>query len=222
MVDSCTAGQPGTEGPFGDPTCSDAADNDCDGATDAADSGCAQQCVPSPEVCDGVDNDCDGQIDNGTEGPFGDPSCSDAADNDCDGFADGNDTNCNATVSDLAVISVSSPPISKKRGSTFNVKAKIKNKGVGAAENEFTIGYYLSKNKDTHINKEADIILNDDIIMSSLLAGASSKGKIPVNIPLDTPVGKYFIKVCADNRFDISETDEDNNCRASGLKIKVK
>ncbi len=65
MVGSCTPGQPTTEGPFGNPTCSDATDNDCDGATDAADSDCVQQCVPSQEVCDGVDNDCDGQIDNG-------------------------------------------------------------------------------------------------------------------------------------------------------------
>ena len=29
-----------TEGPVGDPTCSDSADNDCDGSTDASDSEC--------------------------------------------------------------------------------------------------------------------------------------------------------------------------------------
>jgi len=28
------------EGPEGDPTCSDGLDNDCDGATDGADTGC--------------------------------------------------------------------------------------------------------------------------------------------------------------------------------------
>ncbi|MGD2062405.1 MAG: hypothetical protein PVF51_02350 [Nitrospirota bacterium] len=33
-VDSCTPGTPDTEGPFGDPTCSDGLDNDCDGETD--------------------------------------------------------------------------------------------------------------------------------------------------------------------------------------------
>jgi len=36
----CTPGTPGTEGPIGDPTCSDGIDNDCDGATDGADVGC--------------------------------------------------------------------------------------------------------------------------------------------------------------------------------------
>ncbi len=65
MVDTCTPGTPQTEGPFGNATCSDSSDNDCDGATDAADSGCIQQCVPSTEVCDGVDNDCDQQTDEG-------------------------------------------------------------------------------------------------------------------------------------------------------------
>ncbi|MEK7236970.1 MAG: putative metal-binding motif-containing protein, partial [Nitrospirota bacterium] len=39
MVDSCTPGAPGTEGP-GDATCSDFIDNDCDGFTDGTDSGC--------------------------------------------------------------------------------------------------------------------------------------------------------------------------------------
>jgi hypothetical protein len=33
-------GVPGVEGPFGDPTCSDALDNDCDGLTDDADGYC--------------------------------------------------------------------------------------------------------------------------------------------------------------------------------------
>ena len=41
MVNSCVAGTPQTEGPPGDATCSDGKDNDCDGATDISDSGCA-------------------------------------------------------------------------------------------------------------------------------------------------------------------------------------
>jgi hypothetical protein len=125
--------------------------------------------------------------------------------------------------SDLTVTSVSDPPTSRKRGSSFKIKAKIKNKGAGAADKEFTLGYYLSKNKDTRINKEADIMLTDNIIVSSLLAGASStKKKISVNIGNDTPIGRYYVKVCADNRNDLAESNEDNNCRASKGKIKVK
>lgn len=44
------------EGPFGDPSCSDALDNDCDGKPDIEDSAC----------CECVDNDGDG---------YGDPAC---------------------------------------------------------------------------------------------------------------------------------------------------
>ncbi len=40
IVDTCVPGVPGVEGPFGDPTCSDALDNDCDGLTDDADGYC--------------------------------------------------------------------------------------------------------------------------------------------------------------------------------------
>jgi len=65
IVDTCTPLPPGVEGPFGDPSCSDGFDNDCDDTTDAADLGCAQVCVPQAEVCDGIDNDCNGQVDDG-------------------------------------------------------------------------------------------------------------------------------------------------------------
>ncbi len=102
-VDSCVAGTPDTEGPFGDATCSDGIDNDCDGAIDIADSDCV--------VC--TDNDGDGYFVEGgdcgtvdcddsdttvntgaTEGPPGDPTCIDAKDNDCDGWIDSDDSDC--------------------------------------------------------------------------------------------------------------------------------
>ena len=65
-VNSCVAGAPGVEGPFGDPTCADSVDNDCDGATDADDSDCVELCIPTGDDsnCDGIDDDCDGVADN--------------------------------------------------------------------------------------------------------------------------------------------------------------
>jgi len=57
----CTAGPggtPGTESPPGSRFCTDARDNDCDGAVDLADSDCQEQ-----ERCDGRDNDNDGLVD---------------------------------------------------------------------------------------------------------------------------------------------------------------
>ncbi len=69
----CEQNQPaGTEGPFGDATCADGLDNDCDGLTDAAD----PDCDPVPEICDdGIDNSGNGLVD-----------CADPA---CDGFVGG-------------------------------------------------------------------------------------------------------------------------------------
>ncbi len=43
-------GTPGTEGPQGDPTCSDTEDNDCDGLTDLADPNCSVQAPTVPPV----------------------------------------------------------------------------------------------------------------------------------------------------------------------------
>jgi hypothetical protein len=63
IINTCVPTQSQTEGPYGAPTCSDGKDNDCDSTTDANDSDCIQECIPTTEVCDGVDNDCDGFVD---------------------------------------------------------------------------------------------------------------------------------------------------------------
>ena len=78
------------EGPFGDGTCSDGADNNCDGNTDGADINCSDPDVDddgdgftenqgdcndgnttmypfAPILCDGLDNNCDGIQDFGTD-----------------------------------------------------------------------------------------------------------------------------------------------------------
>jgi hypothetical protein len=60
------------EGPQGDPTCTNGADDDGDGATDGADPGCRE---------------------DGLEG-IGAATCSDGIDNDADGFVDGSDPDC--------------------------------------------------------------------------------------------------------------------------------
>ncbi len=52
-VDTCTPAASQTEGPAGNPTCSDMIDNDCDGVTDASDS----NCIAAPASC--VDKDGD-------------------------------------------------------------------------------------------------------------------------------------------------------------------
>jgi len=62
-VDTCTPGAPGTEGPAGDPTCVDMLDNDCDGTTDAMDSGCTSPPSMAENCANGHDDDGDGHVD---------------------------------------------------------------------------------------------------------------------------------------------------------------
>jgi hypothetical protein len=70
ITDTCTPGTPQTEGPFGDATCFDTLDNDCDGEWDEVsanpDADC-QPCVPTGQPddnCDGIDDDCVNGIDD--------------------------------------------------------------------------------------------------------------------------------------------------------------
>jgi hypothetical protein len=110
---SCVQDNPaGTEGPFGDATCSDTDDNDCDGDTDSADADCQSAgCTENDTrycdtglqgICQAGTETCTGGAwgscvqDNAavTEGPFGDATCSDTDDNDCDGTIDGADSDC--------------------------------------------------------------------------------------------------------------------------------
>jgi hypothetical protein len=120
-TETCTAGTWGgdtcdpfgganPEGPYGDLTCGDLSDNDCDGYTDTADSDCEVQCsdYTDKQSCNN-DSNCkwDKQqevcIDNPSgctpaqEGPSGDATCSDGSDNDCDDLVDGNDPDCTQT-----------------------------------------------------------------------------------------------------------------------------
>ena len=84
-----------TEGPFGDPTCSDGLDNNCDGLTDSSDTGCvAAQCVdndgdgygsPASPTCTHPELDCNDMNPNIHPGAV---EVCDGADNNCDGNVD--------------------------------------------------------------------------------------------------------------------------------------
>lgn len=99
--DSVAAVNPGaTEGPFGDPSCADTLDNDCDGDMDIGDSGC----------CECIDNDLDGygltlcdtctypQLDcddtDADVNPGKEEDCANGIDDNCDGLIDSADCDC--------------------------------------------------------------------------------------------------------------------------------
>jgi hypothetical protein len=57
--------------------------------------------------------------------------------------------------------------------------------------------------------------------VSSLAPGSSLSGNTPVTVPLPTPAGTYFVLACADDSETVSESNEQNNCRASGILVVV-
>jgi hypothetical protein len=92
-TDSCIEGTPGTEGPFGDPTCSGGLDEDCDGNIDSAD----LDCNPLDKDNDGdgfceancTDGSIPGDCDDSTDTVFPNaPVLCDGKDNNCDGWKD--------------------------------------------------------------------------------------------------------------------------------------
>ncbi len=98
------------EGPDGDLTCEDLADNDCDGASDLEDPGCVP-CVDNDQDGFGAEasencpyplQDCDDinpEVNPGVvEGPPATPTCADGRDNDCDGLTDKDDEFCFGSV----------------------------------------------------------------------------------------------------------------------------
>jgi hypothetical protein len=119
---------------------------------------------------------------------------------------------------DLIVTKIKNIPNHKKRGGKFTVKDVVLNQGDAAA-GPFINAYYLSI--DEFISGD-DIEIEGSRNILSLDVGESSKKKpVKVRIPVDTPLGKYYLIVCADNEDQIAESDETNNCMASKKKIKV-
>ncbi|MBI4654574.1 MAG: DUF1566 domain-containing protein [Nitrospirae bacterium] len=156
-IDTCTAGTPGTEGPYGDPTCSDTIDNDCDGSTDAADSNCQ-----SPDL----------------------------------------------VISDLLA------PLTARAGKTVTVYERTKNNGTGIA-GDSTTKFYLST--DNRYNP--GYIYLGMRVVSSLTGGALNKGRTQITIPSGTIPGNYYIIGRADAGGVAAESNEKNNTKAIAITI---
>ena len=91
-----------TEGPYGDPTCMDRIDNDCNGRADSEDGNCIT-CFYNPDndgdgyfLC--TDNDCDDS--NPLINRGADEACNNGIDDDCDGLIDTVDPECGCTDAD--------------------------------------------------------------------------------------------------------------------------
>ena len=78
--------------------------------------------------------------------------------------------------------------------------------------------YYLSLDG---LKNDGDRLLTGYRTIVALAAGVSSPATTSVTIPAGTPARDYFLLVCADDTFLVTEGDETNNCRASAAKLTV-
>ena len=118
---------------------------------------------------------------------------------------------------DLAENTVSAPPATKTRGTTFPVTDTVQNLGTVASAPS-TTRYYLSLDA---VKSAGDTLLTGSRGVPALAAGASHSGTVTVTIPAATPLNTYFLLACADAPNTVVETDESNNCTASGTTVTV-
>jgi len=118
---------------------------------------------------------------------------------------------------DLFETAVSNPPAAARPGSGFAITDTVKNQGVLTA-GASTTRYYLSADV---VRGADDQLLAGSRAVPSLAPGAASTGTVTVTIPTTVRPGMYFALACADDARVVTETDEGNNCRASGGAITV-
>jgi hypothetical protein len=118
---------------------------------------------------------------------------------------------------DLVETSVSNPPPTALRGKYFAVTDTVKNQGSNKAGASAT-RYYLSL--DT-AKGTGDILLTGYRSVAALVAGATSTGKVNVTVPTTAALGTYYLLACADEREVVAESNEANNCIASGTQVQV-
>jgi subtilase family serine protease len=93
----------------------------------------------------------------------------------------------------------------------------VKNSGSTPAGNS-TTQFYLSRNP---VKESGDVLLGGRAV-ASLDPGSSLSGNTAVTVPPSTPVGTYFVLACADDGKTVRESNELNNCRASGILVEVR
>jgi hypothetical protein len=119
-------------------------------------------------------------------------------------------------VPDLKVSAASNPPATGHVGTSWSETDTTKNSGNGTAAAS-TTRYYLSLD----LSLGAGDIAVGSRAIPLLAAGAQSAGSATATIPGGTAAGTYHLLVCSDDAHVISESNENNNCRAAANTIVV-
>ena len=112
---------------------------------------------------------------------------------------------------DLAVASVTNPPMTVVRGAALPLTTVVKNGGRAKA-GPSTLRFYISKNRT---KGATDKKLQQVRSIPGLLPGKTSKGKTTLRLPATLAAGGFYIVACADDLKKVRESNETNNCKAS-------
>jgi subtilase family serine protease len=110
---------------------------------------------------------------------------------------------------DLIVSAISEPPPTSEIGVGFMVTDTTANQGSGAAVPSET-DYFLSTNGTAKTKQ-----IGFRSVGSLAADDAGTPGTATVTIPANTATGSYFLLACADQRLQVAESNESNNCKAS-------
>ena len=119
---------------------------------------------------------------------------------------------------DLTLDTVSSPPATKARGTSFPVTDTVRNVGTVPSVASSSTRYYLSLDAMKSAN---DVLLTGSRAVPGVAGGATHSGTITVTIPTATALGTYFLLACADSGNTVIETNETNNCASSGNTVTI-
>jgi subtilase family serine protease len=118
---------------------------------------------------------------------------------------------------DLTESTVSAPPATKARGTSFPVTDTVQNLGA-VASGPSTTRYYLSLDAVKSAN---DTLLAASRAVPGLAAGGTHAGTVTLTIPAATPPNAYFLIACADGPNTVAESNETNNCTPSSTTMTV-
>lgn len=118
---------------------------------------------------------------------------------------------------DLQQTMLSTPPAEATPGSKLTVTDTVTNASAVRA-GASTSRFYLSADSTRGVG---DLLLASTRSVAALAPGATSRGTNPRTLATTTPVGRYYLLACADDRLKVRESVETNNCIASATTMHV-
>jgi subtilase family serine protease len=118
---------------------------------------------------------------------------------------------------DLVLSQVSGVPATIRLGQKMTLSDTVTNVGQGPA-GASTTRFYLSLDTTWALG---DVVLSGARSVVALAGGAASTGSKAVTVPITVLPGTYYVLACADDARKVAESDETNNCTASGSTLVV-